>query len=115
MSRVLTAITFATPPAQYIIWLAYIKLRDALWGVFGSRKSPLRVIVLDALIAAVGATYLFTITMVTRLNVFDMTREVLWTCAWMSSLAAAALLVLALKSGPSEIRDTQFALLDIAD
>ena len=115
LARVLAAITFATPPAQYVVWLTYIKLRDALWGAFGSRKSPLRVFALDALIAAIGVIYLLAITAVTRLGVFAMKLDVLWTCTWMSMLAAVAFLVLARTSGPNEIRDTQFALLDLAD
>jgi hypothetical protein len=113
LSRVFAAIVFATPPAQFVVWLGYIKMRDALWGVFGSPKSLMRVITIDALLATVATIYLLAITAVTRLGGFDAMRDVLWTCNWMSLLAAASLLALARMSGPNEIRDTLWAFVDV--
>lgn len=115
LASVLAAITFATPLAQFVMWWAYIKMRDALWGAFGSRKSPMRVIAFDALIAAVGAIYVLTILVVLRLDGHAIGRDAYSTCGWMSLFAAIVILATARFIGPREISDTQFALLDIAD
>src|SRR6478672_11130011 len=51
--RVLTAVVLLTPAVQFVFTYAWIKMRDSLWGVFGSRKSLVRVFFYDAAIAVV--------------------------------------------------------------
>jgi hypothetical protein len=112
MSRVMAMITFATPPAQFIVWLAYIKMRDALWGVFGSRKSLARVGLLAALIAVVGTVYLMGITAAAHQDFGDISASVIaW--GWMPLVSAILLIAFARLSGPQEIRDTLWAFIDV--
>jgi hypothetical protein len=110
----MTTIALVTPFAQYVIWLAYIKIRDALWGAFGSRKSLLRVFMLGVLTTATAAVYLAIITFATRLS-FGATLQAAGTIAWMSVAGTIALVSLARLSGSGEIRDTLWALLDIKE
>ena len=51
--RVLTSVMLLTPPVQFVFTFAWIKMRDSLWGVFGSRKSLVRALFYDAAIAVV--------------------------------------------------------------
>jgi ATP-dependent Clp protease ATP-binding subunit ClpC len=112
LGRVLGALTLLTPPAQFVVWLAYIKMRDAMWGAFGSRKSPARVFVLDLLIAAVAQLYLMGIAAVARLD-FGAALDAARQGGMIAVISALAFAVLAYISGPGEIRDTQWALLEI--
>jgi ATP-dependent Clp protease ATP-binding subunit ClpC len=112
MVRVFAAIVLLWPPVQFAVWLAYIKMRDAMWGAFGSRKSLGRVSALDVLIGLLAAFFLFGVAAVTR---WDTTAAstALPMCGVVGIFAALAFLALARLSGPSEIRDTHWALLDI--
>jgi hypothetical protein len=112
--RVMTTIALVTPFAQYVIWLAYIKIRDALWGAFGSRKSLVRVFTLGILTTATAAAYLATVTLATRMSVSSVLHAT-GTIVWMSIAGTIALVTLARLSGTSEIRDTLWALLDLKE
>jgi DNA-binding MarR family transcriptional regulator len=112
--RAMAVIALLTPFAQYVIWLAYIKMRDAMWGAFGSRKSLVRVLSLGVLTTATAAVYLAVITLATHLSLGAAFRAA-GTIAWMSVLGTIALATLARLSGSSEIRDTLWALLDIRE
>jgi ATP-dependent Clp protease ATP-binding subunit ClpC len=110
--RVFAAIVLLTPPAQFAVGLAYIKMRDALWGAFGNRKSLGRALALAILIAVVAELYLMGVAGVARLDLaaaIDAAR----LGGMIAVISAAAFAVLAYLSGPTEIRDTQWALLDI--
>jgi hypothetical protein len=114
LARVMAAITMLTPPALFAAWLAYIKMRDALWGVFGSRKSLARVFMLDALIAVIGMFYVMGVAAMARLE-FGIALADPRLSVWMPVLGAIAVMILARMSGPTEIRDTIWALLDISN
>src|SRR5437773_618018 len=53
MIRVLCASVLVIPADQFFLGLLYIKMRDSLWGVFGSRKSTTRVALIAAALMAV--------------------------------------------------------------
>jgi hypothetical protein len=112
LARVLGAIVVLTPPAQFVIWLAYIKLRDAMWGAFGSRKSLTRVSLLGVVIAAAVQLYLMGVAGATR---FDPSAglDAARFAGVIAVITAFAFAVLAYTSGPGEIRDTQWALLEL--
>jgi Clp amino terminal domain, pathogenicity island component len=112
LARVLGAIAVLTPPAQFVIGLAYIKLRDAMWGAFGSRKSRGRVLVLAVLIAAVAQLYLMGIAAVIRMDL-STALDAARFGAVIAVISAVAFAVLAYIGGHREIRDTQWALLEI--
>jgi hypothetical protein len=111
-SRIMAAIAFATPPAQFVVWLAYIKMRDALWGVFGSRKSLPRVFMYATLITIVGFVYLIGVAAMARLNL-NVISEPAAACGWMPLVSAIVLIAVARTSGPHEIRDTLWAFVDV--
>jgi hypothetical protein len=112
LARVLGAIVLLTPPAQFVVWLTYIKLRDAMWGAFGSRKSTGRVLVLTLLIAVISQLYLMGIAAVTRMDL-SAALDAARLGGMVAVISAVAFAVLAYIGGPSEIRDTQWALLEI--
>jgi ATP-dependent Clp protease ATP-binding subunit ClpC len=114
LARVLGAIVLLTPPAQFIVMLTYIKMRDALWGAFGSRKSPARVLMFAVLIAAIAELYLMGVAAVARWDL-GTALEAARLGGVISVFCALAFALFAYVSGPSEIRDTQWALLDIAE
>jgi ATP-dependent Clp protease ATP-binding subunit ClpC len=109
---VFAAIVVLTPPAQFIVTLAYIKLRNAMWGAFGSRKSRGRVAAFAALIAIVAQLYLMGVAAVARMDL-GVAIEAARMSGAIGLISALAFAVLAYISGPSEIRDTQWALLDV--
>jgi hypothetical protein len=113
LARVLASIAVLTPPALFAAWLAYIKMRDSLWGVFGSRKSLVRVFMLDALIAGIAMVYVMGVAAVTRLD-FGVALDAARSWGWLPLLSALAAMILARMSGPTEIRDAIWALLEIS-
>jgi hypothetical protein len=110
--RAVAAFLVFMPAAQFGLGLSYLKLRDALWGVFGSRKSLLRAFSF----AGVNAL----VVMVCGLGFIAMAD---WNLAvpekFIPSVALAGLLaamtygIAARFRGPREIRDTFWALLKI--
>jgi hypothetical protein len=112
LARVLAAIAVLTPPAQFVIGLAYIKLRDSMWGAFGSRKSAGRVLVLTLLIAAVAQLYLMGVAAFIRMDL-SVALDAARVGGIIALICAAAFAVIAYIGGPAEIRDTQWALLEI--
>ena len=68
MASVFAAILLLTPPLQFAISLSLIKMRDAMWGAFGCRKSLGRVLMYFLVIAAVAELYLMGVAAVARLD-----------------------------------------------
>jgi hypothetical protein len=109
---VFAAILATTPPAVFALTWLHIKLRDAMWGAFGSAQSWRRVGELSLLIGLVGLAFGagFSALAHQSLNSID---------AMGASCAAAAVvlplfsLVVARWDGPTEIRDSLWALLDL--
>jgi ATP-dependent Clp protease ATP-binding subunit ClpC len=114
MARVLAAIVLLTPPAQFVAWWAYIKMRDAMWGAFGSRKSIARVLVLDILIGLISAVYIMAIAVVSSMD-FGAATVAIGLCGLVHVMCSLACIVIAYLSGPTEIRDTIWALLDLEE
>jgi hypothetical protein len=111
---VFTAIVVLTPPAQFIVTLAYIKLRNAMWGAFGNRKSRVRVVTFAALIAIVAQLYLMGVAAVARMDL-GIAIEAARMSGAIGLVSGIAFAVLAYLGGPTEIRDTQWALLNLAE
>jgi len=109
--RVFVSLTLITPPAQFVFTFAWIKMRDSLWGVFGSRKSNVRALSYGAAIAGVVMASLSALA---------------WAASWTVSVAIAALPLAATAgifaavatyvavrvSAATTIRDTLWAMLD---
>jgi hypothetical protein len=112
LARVFAAIVLLTPPAQFVAWLSYIKMRDAMWGAFGSRRSVARVILYDVYIGFVFALYIMAVAAVSR---WDLTEALnaISLCGLVHLLCALACIIIAYVSGPTEIRDAHWALLDL--
>ena len=112
MVRVFAAILLLTPPLQFAISLSLIKMRDAMWGAFGSRKSLGRVFVCSLAIAAAAELYLMGVAAVARLDLsagFNAAR----VGGVIGVICAVAFVAIAYVTGPTSIRDTKWALLDI--
>jgi ATP-dependent Clp protease ATP-binding subunit ClpC len=112
MVGVFAAILLLTPPTQFVIALSLIKMRDAMWGAFGSRKSLGRVLAYFMVIAAAAQLYLMGIAAVARLDLgagFEAAR----VGGAIGILSAIAFAAIAYITGPASIRDTKWALLDI--
>jgi ATP-dependent Clp protease ATP-binding subunit ClpC len=106
--RVFTAIVLLTPPAQFAVWLSYIKMRDAMWGAFGSRRSLVRVVMFNLLIAIVAQLYLLGVAAGSQLDLGAVMKA-----GVVGAITAIVFFLIARLSGPTEIRDTHWALLDL--
>lgn len=109
--RVLSSILLITPPAQFIITLAWIKMRDSLWGVFGSRKSLVRAFLYDAAIGAVLMAAFIGFAWTIRWD-FDQAIQSLEFSGIVGLIGAIASLTIVRLVGPATIRDTLWAQLD---
>jgi ATP-dependent Clp protease ATP-binding subunit ClpC len=112
LASVFAAILFLTPPMQFVIVLALIKMRDAMWGAFGSRKSLGHVFAYSLVIAAAAQLYLMGVATVARLD-FGAGIEAARVSGMIGVISAIAFLALAYVTGRDTIRDTKWALLDI--
>jgi hypothetical protein len=83
-----------------------------MWGAFGSRKSLGRVFALDVLIGFLTAIFLFGVAAVARWDIAAASTA-FPVYSVVGIFAALVSLTLARLSGPSEICDTHWALLDI--
>jgi ATP-dependent Clp protease ATP-binding subunit ClpC len=110
--RTYAALLVLTPSAQFGLGVCYYKTRDALWGAFGSRRSLAGACRWSALAAIVmlASGLAFIAMVVGTLNGLTETSAML-----ILSCAGASLFCLALAhgNGPTEIRDTIWATLDL--
>jgi hypothetical protein len=112
MARVFAAVLLLTPPLQFVVGLALIKMRAAMWGAFGNRKSWGRVLVYYFAIAAVAELYLMSVAAVARLELIaglDAAR----LGGAIGVLSALVVVLIAYLTGPATIRDARWAQLDI--
>ena len=95
-----------------LTWL-YIKLRDAMWGAFGSPKSARRVGFFAGVIGIV--TFLETLVFYFVLGAWRMGKGTYRAdlCAMMAVGCAGFYLILAQLSGPTEISDTMWGCLKL--
>ena len=110
--RPFVALAFVVPAIHFVLGLAYFRMRDALFGVFGSRKSLLRAVTFDLLIAvsviAAGVSF-------TALAAWDIApaMESLPASGVGGIAVAAAVFLYARFHGPNEITDTLWACLPL--
>jgi ATP-dependent Clp protease ATP-binding subunit ClpC len=109
--RVLASLTLLTPPAQFVFTFAWIKMRDSLWGVFGSRRSIVRAFFYEAAIAGVVMTSFIAIAWAASWS-FSVAIDALPLAATAGVAAAVATFIAVRISGATTIRDTLWALLD---
>jgi hypothetical protein len=110
--RPLAAMSLLVAPTVFTLGLLYFKLRDTLFGVFGTHRSWFNALLLEMLfglvVLAAGLAFV-------AFSEWDLTRAgerlVPYTAAALS-IALGAFFV-ARSSGPTEIRDATWALLDI--
>jgi hypothetical protein len=110
--RTLAAIAVITPPAQFVLTIATIKMRDSIWGVFGSRRSRARTVYYDALITLVIGVSLVAFATAVRGSA-DLENEPLKFAVIAGLIASVLFPLLVRLTGSNSIRDTQWALLDI--
>lgn len=106
------ALVLFLPAAELTLGLLYFQMRDSLFGALGSRKSRLRVFVLMVLIAltVLGSGLAFI-----AVAAWDLSRALpmFWPCSAAAIVAAGGYFVLARQRGPTEIRDTLWACLEL--
>lgn len=99
---------FWLPAGIAVLTWIYLKMRDAMWGAFGSRKSLLRVTVFASAMAAF--TFVF---MLLFLSIEAWNPESAQFWAWRTALAALGVsifyLSIATTRGSQEITDTIWA------
>ena len=109
--RVLSSLTLLTPPAQFVFTFAWIKMRDSLWGVFGSPKSIVRAFSYGAAIAGVVMASFIAFAWAASWS-FNVAIDTLPLAATAGVVAAAATYIATRLSGATTIRDTLWAMLD---
>jgi hypothetical protein len=109
--RVLASLMLLTPPTQLVFTFAWIKMRDSLWGVFGSRKSVVRAFFYGATIAGVVMASFMAFAWAVSWT-FSVPIDALPLAATAGVAAAAATYIAVRISGPTTIRDTLWAMLD---
>jgi hypothetical protein len=110
--RVVAGVTVFTPTAIFALTWLSIKMRDAMWGAFGSPRSFARVMSLDLMIGLVALGAVAGLTAAAR-GAWPSPVD-----SWPSWFAAAAVMSLASLAsarfeGPKGIRDTVWACLDV--
>jgi Clp amino terminal domain, pathogenicity island component len=110
--RVFAAILLIAPASQFVVGVLYYRMRDAMWGVFGRRKSLFHALLFDALIALVMMGSFAALVGVATWDWVKMNNSL--PIFGTAGVAAAIIwLFLARLTGRSEIRDTIWAFLDI--
>jgi hypothetical protein len=110
--RVFASILIVVPAAQFAVGMLYYRMRDSMWGVFGSRKSVLHTLAFDGLIALIVTGGFAGLI---GLATWDGSKAIdsLSICGFAGLAAAMTWLATARFTGPSEIRDTVWAYLDV--
>jgi hypothetical protein len=112
MARVFAAIVLLTPALQFVVSLATIRMRDAMWGAFGSPKSPARIVLLSLVIAIVSELYLMGVAAVAQLDL-TVGLEAARVGGAIAVISALSFVAIAYVTGQASIRDSQWAQLDI--
>jgi hypothetical protein len=110
--RVVAAVLLFIPAAQFGIGIIYFRMRDALWGAFGSRRSLFRAFLLAGCAGLVMLLAAFGFIALVDWNVTVPTYLIVPVCG-LAILTAVAYVLLARFRGPTEIRDTAWACLKI--
>jgi ATP-dependent Clp protease ATP-binding subunit ClpC len=112
VGRLFAAIVAFTPLLQFVVCLAYIKLRDAMWGAFGSRRSTAHVLGWCAIIVLFATLYLVAVAVCARQDA-AVGRQVVGTAAVTAAISGVLLMALAYFTGPATIRDARWELLNL--
>lgn len=110
--RVLTSILVLSPPAQFALCWSSLKMRNTLWGAFGSRRSSVSVCLYGALIAVIVMVSFFGFAWAIEWN-FANVLESPTFCILAGIAAAFISYLIARFTGQATIRDTYCALLTI--
>lgn len=113
VSRLLVALSLLTPAAQFATGLCYFKVRDALWGVFGARRSRLHAL----LWSIVSGFIVVIVAMGFVVSVEGTNAHAIGSLPMLSALAtltAVTLLLQARTRGQTEICDTIWETLDLS-
>lgn len=112
LARIFASFLVIVPPAHFVLTLSYFKMRDAMWGVFGSRKSLATALMYDVLIAFVATIALLGFAWAALPGSGNVTQAFLPSL--ITGIAAAFAYFLGARFlGPTTIRDTIWALLEI--
>jgi ATP-dependent Clp protease ATP-binding subunit ClpC len=110
--RALISMAIFCPMGGFLVGVCYFKIRDSLFGVFGSRKS-LRNGILLATLASL-CVLLCIASAIALLNAsFQVVHEVVVPMIAVSVFGGIICLILARSRGPQEIRDTVWACMDL--
>jgi ATP-dependent Clp protease ATP-binding subunit ClpC len=112
LTRIFASILILVPPAHFALTLWCFKMRDAMWGVFGSRKSLVKALTYDGLIALVVAAACLGCAWVAQPSTANVSEAFLPSLI-VGAVAALAYLLAVIFFGPATIRDTIWALLEI--
>jgi hypothetical protein len=109
--RLLTSILAITPPAQTAICWTTLKMRNALWGVFGSHKSMFSVFLYGTLTAGIVMASFFGFAWAIDGNLGKILASPTF-CSFAGVVAAIGSYLVARFTGATTIRDTLWAMLD---
>ena len=109
--RVLTSILAISPPAQTALCWATLKMRNTLWGVFGSRKSMLSVFLYGTLNAFIVMVSFMGFAWAIEGNLVKILDSPTF-CLLAGVAAAIGSYLVARFTGATTIRDTLWAMLD---
>jgi hypothetical protein len=109
--RLLTSILLISPPTQFALCWSSLKMRDALWGVFGSRRSSVTVLMHGILIATIVTFSFFGFAWAIEGNLANVL-ESPTLCILAGVAAAFTSYLIARFTGPATIGDTLWAMLD---
>lgn len=113
MLRVVAGVMLFIPASQVVVGCLYIKLRDAMWGAFGSQRSAARVIAYAGLFAGVILVGGIGFTVLPQWNFLFPTGAMIAAFASMAIYGSVGLVLLAWLRGPVEIRDTVWVMLQL--
>jgi hypothetical protein len=102
------------PLGSFLITFLYLKMRNALWGAFGARRSRFKEFLLGLLLAGgiFGCSFGFN-----SLTAWDVGRATgqIYSCLVAAIAGTITLIVIAQSNGGREISDTLWACLDLED
>lgn len=108
--RILAGV-LSLPILQFIMGVSYFRIRDGLFGVFGSRKSTARALGYTCIVAVAIAAWMTCLLWLARADVREPIAPLL--PALVAVVVAGCHLLTARLHGPGEIRDTIWATLDV--
>jgi hypothetical protein len=109
--RAIALMSLSMPLLQFVLGVAFFNMRDALFGVFGTRKSNLTAAAMAALMSLSIAATFSTFVVLTAGQFTNAAQVVAIVLATLATPLFA--LVIIRTDGPHELRDTLWACMDI--